>query len=182
MTVQRTFLPWHKSEVVRAYFFVIEGGGVSGKIMRFIVRLKRIPRLFVVWHGKSSVVIILSELIIPFFNGFSSRNTCNAHGFMLYCMQMRRYGQIDLSPRCHYHQVLVGATRWRFKSSCPHHQKALKTLNFQGFLVFSFCSYTAVGGGRRVYDVKSTNRNLSTTPLILPLAYLHIYLSDFLFR
>ena len=25
---------------------------------------------------------------------------------MLYCMQMRRYGQIDLSPRCHYHQVL----------------------------------------------------------------------------
>ena len=78
---------------------------------------------------------------------------------MLYCMQTRRYGQIDLSPRCHYHQVLVGATRWRFKSSCPHHQKALKTMNFQGFLVFSFCSYTAVGW-RHVYDVKSTNRNL----------------------
>ena len=130
--------------------------------MRFIIRLKRIPRLFVVWHGESSVVIILSELIIPFFNGFSSRNTCNAHGFMLYCMQMRRYGQIDLSPRCHYLQVLVGATRWRFKSSCPHHQKALKTMNFQGFLVFSFCSYTAVGG-RHVYDVNSTNRNLSLT-------------------
>lgn len=28
----------------------------------------------------------------------------------------------------------------------------------------------------------STNRNLSTTPLILHPAYLHIYLSDFLFR
>ena len=30
--------------------------------------------------------------------------------------------------------------------------------------------------------LKSTNRYLSTTPLILHLAYLHIYLSDFLFR
>jgi len=58
---------------------------------------------------------------------FSSRNTCNAHGFMLYCMQMRRYGQIDLSPRCHYHQVLVGATSWRFKSSYPHQKRIIRT-------------------------------------------------------
>ena len=61
---------WRKSEVVRAYIFchlfVIKGRDVSGKIMRFIVRLKRIPRLFVVWHGKSSVEIILSELITVF--------------------------------------------------------------------------------------------------------------------
>ena len=70
MTAQKTFSPWHKSEVVRAYIFVIKGRDVSGKIMRFIVRLKRIPRLFVVWHGKSSVKIILSELIIPFFRPF----------------------------------------------------------------------------------------------------------------
>ena len=40
---------------------------------------------------------------------FSSRYAYNAHGFMLYCMQMRRYRQIDLSPRCHYHQVLMVA-------------------------------------------------------------------------
>ncbi len=26
------------------------------------------------------------------------------------------------SPRCRYHQVLVGATSWRFKSSYPHHK------------------------------------------------------------
>ena len=57
-------------------FFVIKGRDVSGKIMRFIVRLKRIPRLFVVWHGKSSVEIILSELIIPFFRLFFKDEKC----------------------------------------------------------------------------------------------------------
>ena len=77
MTAQKTFSPWHKSEVVRAYIFVIKGRDVSGKIMRFIVRLKRIPRLFVVWHEKSSVEIILSELIIPFFDRFSRTKKCN---------------------------------------------------------------------------------------------------------
>ena len=34
------------------------------------VRLKRIPRFFVVWHGEPSVEIILSELIIAFFRLF----------------------------------------------------------------------------------------------------------------
>ena len=77
MTAQKTFSPWHKSEVVRAYIFVIKGRDVSGKIVRFIVRLKRIPRLFVVWHGKSSVVIFLSELIIPFFDRFSRTKSVN---------------------------------------------------------------------------------------------------------
>ena len=28
----------------------------------------------------------------------------------------------DLSPRWRYHQVLVKAISWRFKSSCPHHE------------------------------------------------------------
>ena len=94
------------------------------------------------------MVIFLSGINYTFFFGcFSSRYAYNAHGFMLYCMQMRRYGQIDLSPRCRNHQVLVGATRWRFKSSCPHHQKALKTLSFQGFWLFIFRCHTAVGGG-----------------------------------
>lgn len=59
MTVQKTFSPWHKSAVVRAYFFVIKGRDVSGKIMRFIICLKRIPRLFVVWHGEPSHYIFL---------------------------------------------------------------------------------------------------------------------------
>ena len=57
-------------------FFVIKGRDVSGKIMRFIVRLKRIPRFFVVWHGESSVGIILSELIIPFFRLFFKDEKC----------------------------------------------------------------------------------------------------------
>ena len=39
--------------------------------------LKRIPRFFVVWHGKSSVEIILSELIIPFFDRFSRTKSAN---------------------------------------------------------------------------------------------------------
>jgi hypothetical protein len=51
-------------------FFVIEGKDVFGKIMRFIICLKRIPRFFAVWHGKSSVEIILSGLIISFFRLF----------------------------------------------------------------------------------------------------------------
>ena len=64
------------SLVVRAYLFFIEGRDTSGKIVCFIVRLKRIPRLFVVWHGKSSVGIILSELIIPFFRPFFKDEKC----------------------------------------------------------------------------------------------------------
>ena len=44
--------------------------------MCFIICLKRIPRLLVVWHGKSSVVIILSELIIPFFRPFFKGEKC----------------------------------------------------------------------------------------------------------
>ena len=39
--------------------------------------LKRTPRFFVVWHGKSSVEIILSELIIPFFDRFSRTKSVN---------------------------------------------------------------------------------------------------------
>ena len=39
--------------------------------------LKRIPRFFVIWHGKSSVEIILSELIIPFFDRFSRTKSVN---------------------------------------------------------------------------------------------------------
>ena len=70
MTAQKTFRLGINPKLCGRIFFVIEGKDVSGKIMRFIVRLKRIPRIFVVWHGKSSVEIILSELIIPFFRLF----------------------------------------------------------------------------------------------------------------
>jgi hypothetical protein len=56
--------------------YVIESRDASGKIVCFIICLKRIPRLLVVWHGKSSVVIILSELIIPFFRPFFKGEKC----------------------------------------------------------------------------------------------------------
>ena len=37
-----------------------------------------------------------------------------------------------ISPRCRYHQVLVGATRWRFKSSRAHYVAA----SLDGLLFF----------------------------------------------
>ena len=61
-------------EVLLSY--VIESRDASGKIVCFIICLKRIPRFFVVWHGKSSVWIILSELIIPFFRLFFKDEKC----------------------------------------------------------------------------------------------------------
>ena len=87
-------------------FFVIEGRDVSGKIMRFIVRLKRIPRIFVVWHGKSSVEIILSELIIPFFRLFfkdEKREQKHAEFISEFCVLL--------------FALSIGRFRWMLKTS-----------------------------------------------------------------
>ena len=90
---------------MRAYIFVIEGRDTSGKIVCFITCLKRIPRLFVVWHGKSSVVIILYGVNYTiFFDRFSSRNTCNSNIFMLYCVEMVGTGR----STCHRDVVVIG--------------------------------------------------------------------------
>ena len=76
MTAQKTFRLGINPKLCGRIFFVIKGRDVSGKIMRFIICLKRIPRLFVVWHGESSVGIIFSELIIPFFRLFFKDEKC----------------------------------------------------------------------------------------------------------
>ena len=41
--------------------------------------------------------------------------------------QTKQYGQFELSPRCHHHQVLMKAISWRFKFSCPRQTRIIRT-------------------------------------------------------
>ena len=58
----------------------------------------------------------------------------------LHAVQLAQRFASKLARLCYY------ARYTHYKSFYPHHQKALKTLSFQGFLIFLFRCHTAVGG------------------------------------
>ena len=68
--------------------------------------LKRTPRFFVVWHGKSSVEIILSELIIPFFDRFSRTKSVN-----------KNTQNSEMNSACFLFTLSIGRFRWILKIS-----------------------------------------------------------------